>query len=173
MSKDLLVQPVSGFTAQVGSLISMMEVTRSTTKERVLGLNTDQLDWRFDQDANSIGMLLGHIAAVEEIYTIGHLEDRQLTVEEDSRLQPRLELGNAGFLAMRGTKLDLYIAELDRVRANTIERMRELDDEKLNAIQNQWGKRVNLHWMFFHVMEDELRHTGQITWLLKRMPSNI
>jgi hypothetical protein len=77
LKKEYIIQPLSGFTPHVGVLLSMMEKTRETTKERVANLSTAQLDWRFDAAANSIGMLLGHIAAVEEIYTIQHLEVRE------------------------------------------------------------------------------------------------
>jgi uncharacterized damage-inducible protein DinB len=71
---------------------------------------------------------------------------------------------------MKGIELEEHFRNLDRVRSKTIEEMRKIDDERLNAPQKIWGSQANLHWMFFHVMEDELRHTGQITWLLKRLP---
>jgi uncharacterized damage-inducible protein DinB len=168
--KKYLIQPISGFTPQVGALLSMMETVRKKTKERVLTLTTVELDWRFDQKANSIGMLLGHIAAVEEVHTIPYLETREPTSEEHSFLKPRLELGDAGFEAMQGKRVEEYITNLDRVRERTINGLRNIDDEELNSPISISGTEVNLHWTFFHVMEDELHHTGQIAWLLKRMP---
>src|SRR5438552_12452205 len=146
MVKSMLVQPISGFSAQVGVLLSMMEMTRETTRARVVGLTVPQLDWRFDSKANSIGMLLGHIAAVEEIYTIEHLEGRKPTAEENSWLQPRLELEDAGFEAMRGTKLNEYFADLERARKRTEEQLSKIDDEALNRPMKMWGMEVNLHW---------------------------
>src|ERR1044071_6149793 len=123
-NKALLVKPLEGFSPQVGALLSMMEVARATTKHRVSQLNSEQLDWRFDPQSNSVGMLLGHIAALEELYTIEHIEQRAATEEENAWLTPRLDLGRAGLLAMQGTDLDAYLTKLDKGRARLIEALR-------------------------------------------------
>lgn len=171
--EDLLIQPIPGYTSQVGILLSMLEKTRETTKKHVAKLNTAQLDWRFDAKANTIGMLLGHIAAVEEFYAIEHLEGRKLSAEEDKFLTPRLDLGDMGYAAMRNTSLHEYLENLDRARERTTAQLKQIDDTRLNALRKLGDRQASLHWMLYHVMEDELRHTGQISWLLKRLPAGL
>ncbi len=167
--KQLLIEPVAGCTVQVGSLLSMMELTRASTRALVANLNRPQLNWRLDAQANSVGMLLAHIAAVETLYWLRHLERRDPTPEEDSWITPRKELGQMGFEATRRLQLDDHFRDLARVRRQTVAGLRHLDDEVLNAPFEWRGVRVNLHRQFFHVMEDELRHCGQIRFLLKRL----
>jgi hypothetical protein len=31
--------------------------------------------------------------------------------------------------------------------------------------------RINAHWAWFHVAEDEINHRGQIRWLRARLPT--
>ena len=167
--KQLLVEPVPGCSVQVGCLLSMMALTRESTRAHVAGLTSSQLHGRLDPRANSVGMLLAHIAAVEKIYLLRHLERRDPTPEEQAWIVPRKELGQEGFEATRELSLDDLLADLDLVRGPTFAGLRELDDEALNAPFEWRGVRVNLHRQFFHIMEDELRHTGQIRFLLKRL----
>ena len=168
--KRMLVEPVAGCSVQVGCLLSMMELTRAATKTHVADLGGSQLSWRLDGEANSVGMLLAHMAAIEEVYVLRYLERREPSPEERAWIAPRHELGQAGFEATRGLELDDHLAAFDRVRTRTVAGLRALDDEALNAHFEWRGVEVNLHRQFFHVMEDELRHTGQIRFLLKRLP---
>ena len=171
--EDLLIHPLPDYTLQVGAVLAMMEMTRATTKKQVAKFNTAQLDWRIDDKANSIGMLLGHIAAVEEVFAIEYFEGRKLSEAEEAVLLPCIELGDAGYEATRNTSLSEYIQGLDRAREKTKAQLRKIDDVMLNLPRPVWERQVNWHWMLYHMMEDELRHAGQMTWLSKRLPAEL
>ena len=63
-----LIGDISGFTPQIGRLVSMMNYVRHTTLSAVEGLTVIELDYLNDPESNSIGSLLLHIAAAEVGY---------------------------------------------------------------------------------------------------------
>lgn len=55
---------MSGYSGIVGHLVSMMHYARRSTLSELAGLQVDDLDYLLDDSANSIGMLLEHVASV-------------------------------------------------------------------------------------------------------------
>ncbi|WP_223589811.1 DinB family protein [Neobacillus bataviensis] len=141
----------------------MMNYTRETTIQAVKDLTIEELDFLYDEEANSIGMLLGHLAAVEKTYQIVTFENRDLTEEEFSRLQAGLDLGSLGQEHFKGKTIEDYLQELSDVRNTTIEKFKTLPDEWLYEQTPFWYDRpANNFFKWFHVFEDELSHRGQI-----------
>ncbi|GAA0503632.1 hypothetical protein GCM10008937_08930 [Deinococcus depolymerans] len=154
----------------IARLIGMMTYTRETTLEAVQGWTIKELDLIPDGHANSAGMLLAHMAAVERIYQLisdGH-------PHPDSALEahhwPGLNLGQQGRAELRGRPLRHYLEELARVRAGTLELLAARDDAWLDEPLPLWGGTGNRHFMWFHVFEDELSHRGQLRLLRRHQP---
>jgi len=173
MDDDLLlvVSDRPGYTPQIGRLVAMMQYARHTTLDEVAGLSTPELDHLQDAESNSIGALLQHMAAVERFYqpTL-ELEMGEQSEAEALDWQAAGDLGDLGRERLRGRPLAHYLDALAAVRARTLDRLRQRDDAWLE-VEQRWGqRRVNHHWMWFHVMEDELNHRGQIRWLKRRLP---
>ncbi|MGG1679759.1 DinB family protein [Neobacillus sp. NRS-1170] len=147
----------------------MMNYTRETTIQAVKDLTIEELDFLYDEEANSIGMLLAHLAAVEKTYQIVTFENRDLTEEEFSRLQAGLDLGSLGQECFKGKTIDDYLQELSDVRNTTIEKFKTLPDEWLYKQTPFWYDcPANNFFKWFHVFEDELSHRGQIR-IIKKM----
>ncbi|WP_213528236.1 DUF664 domain-containing protein [Paenibacillus sp. J31TS4] len=148
----------------------MMGYARHTTLAAVRGLTIRELDVRFDEASNSIGMLLGHMAAVEAIYQVLTFDGRSFTEEEESRWGPGLQLGEEGARVHRGRSLDEYLADLEEVRGRTLRELARLGDDWLFVETPFWyDKQANNYFKWFHVIEDELSHRGQIRWLRRRL----
>ena len=79
------------------------------------------------------------------------------------------EAGSRGRRALRG-RLDLYLDELRSVRHLTLEGLAARDDAWLERSVGPAPK-INMHWAWFHVAEDEINHRGQIRWLRARPPT--
>lgn len=126
-----LIEQKEGLSLEFSKLVSMMNYTRVTTLEEVKGLSVDELDFLYDENANSIGMLLEHMAAVEKGYQIESFQGRNVTDEEISNLNPGLDLGNAAREKIRGKSIDFYVSQLAEVRNTTIETFKTLPDEWL------------------------------------------
>lgn len=165
-----VVTSLPGFTPTIGHLVCMMTYTRTTTLRAVENLAVDQLDHLLDEDANSIGMLLEHIACVEESYQFGSF-GAEHSAEQKARWLIGAELGRTAREQIRGHDLDHYVERLARVRARTLEELSHRDDEWLSEESEWWdGHIANNYFKWFHVVEDELNHRGQIRLLRKRLP---
>lgn len=168
MSTIFLVDQKEGFTPNVSHLVSMMNYTRKTTLEAVEGLSVEELDYLVHDEANSIGMLLGHMAAVERVYQIVTFERRDPTEEEEEALAAGLELGGKGRIAFKGLPLEYYLDELQAVRNDTFKKFLALSDEWLFEQTNWWWNEPgNNYFKWFHVFEDEINHRGQIRMIKK------
>ncbi|HEX9161328.1 MAG TPA: DinB family protein [Thermoanaerobaculia bacterium] len=167
MSSPYVIGDLPGYTPQIARLIGMMTYVRETTISAVQGLTTAQLDHVQDENANSIGALLMHIAAVESAYqasTFGVPDDMQ-------RWQAALNLGTQARDEIRGHPLEHYLDTLREVRERTLRELAKRDDKWLMAESSfRRGQAANNYFKWFHVFEDELNHRGQIRWLVKRLP---
>jgi len=171
MNLDTLyvIDQKDGLGLEFSKLVSMMNYTRHTTMETVKNLTMDELDFLYDEEANSIGMLLSHLAAVEKTYQILTFENRDLNETELSILLPGLDLGNLGRQQINGNTIDFYLEQLVETRNTTIEMFKTLPDEWLfDQTPFWWDRPANNFFKWFHVFEDELCHQGQIR-LIKKM----
>ena len=146
----------------------MLTYARSTTLAAVDGLSLAELDHLHDAESNSIGALLAHIAAVERSYQIMTFEERLLSAEENERWSIPLKLGAGARRSLRGHALDHYLEELTLVRKATLDALAARDDVWLDRPVAP-APRINAHWAWFHVAEDEINHRGQMRWLRARL----
>jgi uncharacterized damage-inducible protein DinB len=163
----LRIEPIAGYSPAIGRLVGMLMYARSTTLAAVDGLEMAELDHLHDPLSNSIGALLAHIAAVERSYQILTFEERLLSPEENARWADALKLGAEGQRTLRGFPLDHYVTELAAVRQLTFDALADRDDAWLDGAVRV-APRINAHWAWFHVAEDEINHRGQIRWLRVR-----
>jgi uncharacterized damage-inducible protein DinB len=147
----------------------MLLYARATTMAAVDGLTLTQLDHLHDERSNSIGALLAHIAIVERAYQVLTFEDRDLSAEENVQWATALKLGAEGQRTLRGKPLQHYQEELKAVRQKTLEALATRDDAWLDR-PVKVAPKINAHWAWFHVAEDEINHRGQIRWLRARLP---
>jgi uncharacterized damage-inducible protein DinB len=172
MSADspYVIGEMPGFSPEIGRLVAMMTYVRRTTLDAVAGLSVAELDHSFDDDSNSIGALLAHIAAVEVAYQLATFDRRGFTGEEMRRWGPALALGTRARRSVKGRQLEDYVAQLDEVRGRTLGELARRDDAWLDETTPFWDDRpANNYFKWFHVFEDELSHRGQIRWLRKRL----
>jgi uncharacterized damage-inducible protein DinB len=165
----LRIEPIPGYTPAIGRLVGMLTYARSTTLAAVEGLTLAELDHLHDARSNSIGALLAHFAVVERAYQVMTFEDRPLSDAENAQWSTALSLGDEGRRALRGRSLDDYLDELRSIRHSTLERLSARDDAWLERSVSP-APRMNMHWAWFHVAEDEINHRGQIRWLRARLP---
>jgi uncharacterized damage-inducible protein DinB len=165
----LRIEPIAGYSPTIGRLVAMLTYARSTTLAAVEGLTIAEIDRLHDPESNSIGALLAHITAVERSYQILTFDERMLSPEENELLSTALKLGANGRRALRGEPLEHYLEELTAVRRVTLEMLAARDDDWLERTVPPIPK-INAHWAWFHVGEDEINHRGQIRWLRARLP---
>ena len=168
-----LLGPIDGYSPLIGTLVSMMNWMRFTLVEAVEGLSEEELDHIYDSEANTIGALLLHLAAVEVNNQRDSLGRRDYTPAEWRRewLAPSV-LGAEAREQIKGHPLDYYLTRLEEVRAKTLEEFRLRDDDWLAEVDQSFGGPTNNFAKWFHVVEHEANHRGQMTWLRKRLPGH-
>jgi uncharacterized damage-inducible protein DinB len=165
--------PREGFSPQIGTLVSMLNWMRTKILQPVKGLTVAQLDYLHDAEANSIGALLLHLAAIERLYQVNTFEGRKWgdfeVVEKEWGLPARL--GKDARKSIRGHELAYYLGKLKEVRDHTLAELQKRDDAWLLQVDPDSGAEpMNNYCKWFHVCEHESHHNGQVTWLKGRLP---
>jgi uncharacterized damage-inducible protein DinB len=168
--------PRPGYSPQIGVFVSQLTWMRDANGvlAATKGLTQADLDVLFDQNANSIGALMLHLAATETYYGMHTFDGMKWDSWPDAVKQkwdPAMNLGDAGRKSIKGHDRDYYVSILHEVRAKTLAEFAKRDDAWLLAVDKTWpwGPTNNL-CKWFHVCEHEAHHTGQIALLRKRLP---
>jgi len=172
MNIDYRIRSVDGYTKNIGELVSMLEHTRAVTLQEINDLSVEQLDSIMSSGGNSIGALLKHIAAIEKVHQLISFQDRDFTKEELEIWEGALYLGGAG-RAIHGHEIQYYVQLLQSVREESLKYLSEQGDEWLMS-ERKWpnGVAYNQHYLWFHVLEDEISHRGQIRMLKNKLFEN-
>jgi uncharacterized damage-inducible protein DinB len=174
-SGPTILGPREGFSPQVGTLVSMLNWMRTKIMQPVKGLSVGQLDYLHDAEANSIGALLLHLAAIERLYQANTFEGRKWgdfegIVEKEWGVPARL--GKDARKSIKGHELTYYLAKLKEVRERTLAELQKRDDAWLMQVDPDSGAEpTNNYCKWFHVCEHESHHNGQVTWLKGRLPA--
>lgn len=168
------VIPSSEYTPLIGSMVAMMEHCRESVLDSVAGLSVEALEHQHDQHANPIGALLAHMAAVEWYYQIASIGGSQPSGGDWLEWGAYLRLTPATWAAAKGYTLEQHVERLASVRARTLAGLSTKDDAWLQqTFALPWTpEQANNHWAWYHIIEDELNHRGQIRWLKSRLPDS-
>ncbi|WP_370551091.1 DinB family protein [Halobacillus sp. GSS1] len=164
------VEPLKGYSPQIGLLVSQMNYARKTTRQAVEGLTTAELDFLPSQNGNSIGALLLHIAAVEKGFQIEIFDGRTPSEQEMLEWGAAYSLGEKGREEIKGYPLEYYLSKLEEVRERTLQELSQRKDEWLYE-DHMWDHHPsNNYFIWFHVLEDEINHRGQMRVIRKMLP---
>ncbi|MFT3747286.1 MAG: DUF664 domain-containing protein [Agriterribacter sp.] len=168
-----IVGPKEGYSPQIGTLVSMMNWMRDTMLYSVKGMKQEQLDFLFDEKANTIGAMLLHLAATEAFYQANTFEGRtDYNDAEKKQWEAAMNLGDEGRKNIKGHDLDFYLDILKKTREKTLMEFGKRDDKWLMQVDPHFfdDKPTNNYCKWFHVCEHESNHNGQIKWLKSRLP---
>jgi uncharacterized damage-inducible protein DinB len=166
--KPYFIRALPPYSPQIGTLVQMMAYARSTTLQAVEGMDILELDAIPPGFSNSVGMLLAHIAATDRVYQAASFEGRDIF--ETPEYAPYIGAMTFGWQGeqVQGRTLESLLYELEEVRAHTLSQLALRDDVWLaSAAQVPGFADMNQHWAWFHVMEDEVSHRGQIRVIRK------
>ena len=169
---DYRIRQRDGFQGKIGELVSMLEYSREVLLNDIKDLDQTDLDFIPFEDANSIGSLLMHIASIDFVHQVITFEKRDLNENEYSRWESALFLGEKARDEIKNRPLNYYLDILFETRERTLTLLSSKNEEWLYE-ENIWDNGVshNNFWLWYHVMEDEINHRGQIR-LIKRMLLN-
>jgi len=165
---QILITAEKGYTPQVGVVVSMLNSMSDRVESRVKDLSIEETDFLLDENANSIGTLIMHLAATEKLYQVMTFENRELNEEEEKEWSTAMSMGKDAQEKYNGNNISDYLKVYKDVRAKTLEYLIKKDDAWLATVDEKLN--MNYHWAWFHVMEHQSSHLGQILLISKRIP---
>jgi uncharacterized damage-inducible protein DinB len=170
----MVIGPMTGYSPQVGTLVSMLNYNRHTVIEMVKGMSKAELDHLHDANANTIASLILHLGATEKFYQINTFEGRDDFNDAEKKVWgAAMNLGEEARRTIKGQEAAYYLDIIKEVREKTLTELKAKDDSWLAAVDPKWstpGNPLNTYWKWFHVCEHESNHRGQIAWLKSRLP---
>ena len=171
-----IVGPKEGYTPHMGTLVSMLNWMREVVLQPVRGMSIKDLDFLLDENANSIGAMLLHLAATERFYQIHTFENKRWgdwSDQDRETWSTASSLGARGRREINGNPLEYYLEKLEEVRSHTLDEFKKRDDGWLLSVDQNWGwGPTNNYCKWFHVCEHESNHNGQIKFIRSRLPSS-
>ncbi|MFD1739580.1 DinB family protein [Bacillus salitolerans] len=148
----------------------MLEYSREILLDDIKGLDQGDLDYIAYEGANSIGALLVHIVAIEFVHQVITFEKRDLNETELAYWESALFLGEKAKEAIKNKPIEYYVNLLSETRETTLALLRSQKEEWLFE-EHKWENGVthNYYWLWYHVMEDEVNHRGQIRMIKKML----
>ncbi|MFV8268935.1 DinB family protein [Flavobacterium sp. GT2N3] len=159
---------VEGASPQIGAMISMLEDLKDRVENTVKNMDKYEIDYLHDEEANRIGALVMHLAAAEAYYQVVTFENREFNPEEKKKWGLALDLDKGGRDEIKGHDIQYYLDLYNEVRAKTITELKKKDDAWFAIEHKKYG--VTNQYCWFHVMEHQSSHLGQILFLKKRIP---
>lgn len=166
--KPYFIRALPPYSPQIGALVQMMAYARLTTLQAVEEISQAELDTVPTGFSNSVGMLLAHIVAVDRLYQIASFQG--INPYAGDEFVPYLGAMTFGARGpkVEGRTLTELLTDLESTRAVTLHEFSQRDDAWLDSIMGAWPHfQPNHHWAWFHVMEDEVSHRGQIRVIRK------
>ena len=133
------------------------------------------MDYQIDEQSNSIGAMLLHLAATERYYQLNTFNEMEWgTWSEDIKKEwdVPMGLGKEGRKIIKGNDVNYYLSKLEEVRKLTIEEFAKRDDKWIMKSEPFFeNEPTNNYCKWFHVCEHESNHRGQMKFIIKRLPS--
>lgn len=167
-ARALRIDPQLAYSPMIGVLVEMLSYARLTTLQAVEGMDRAELDTTYPDFPYSVALQLAHLAAAERAYqyiSFQELDPFAGDVPAYDRHLGAMTYGEHGPVLPRQT-LSKLLRELEEVRLSTLAELAKKDDAWLAERLTLPGfTDMNHHWVWFHVMEEELSDRGQVRLL--------
>jgi hypothetical protein len=141
----------------------------------VRGLSADQLAYRVDADANSIGWLVWHLTRVQDDHVSAVRGAEQAWIEGGwvERFGLPFDADATGYGhsadevgAVRVGSDELLLAYFDEVHSQTVAYVRRLTAADLaRIVDDRWDPPVTLSARLVSVISDDIQHAGQSAFI--------
>ena len=159
------IKAPNGYSNDIGNMVSMLDNLKKRVERLVENIDQDGTDYLLDENANSPGAIIYHLAATEAYYQVYTFEGRGFNAEEKKKWETALNLGDKARKEFKNKPIKYYLDIYDEVRTKTKKLLKTKDDA--------WFKKkkgnMSMHWAWFHVMEHQANHMGQLALITKRI----
>ena len=164
------LEPVTGFSREIGFYLSAWEKTRAELREIVSDLSKEELSKRILPDAHQIGGLLLHLGEAEAGWIHSIIDGKELN-EEEKKFVHWYDTTETDFAEKDYSAQDC-VERIDEISRMSRKILAKLGDEHLEKLfgYDRNGKQVevSLRWVLCHLIDHEANHKGQIS-MMKRL----
>ena len=163
-----IINPVKGYSPQIGTTVAMMAGLKKRVTKSVINLNQEEVDFLLDDKSNRIGAMILHLAAAEKYYQLYTFENRGFNTKEAKEWNIALDLSAKSRAQLVDKPIEYYLKIWDDVRTESLRLLKTKDDKWFS--KKVKGSSMNNHWAWYHVMEHQANHMGQIRLIIARLP---
>ena len=147
---------------------------REEVHSAVEGLTVEQLGYRTDEGANSIGWLVWHLTRIQDDHIAGVAGHEQVYTSHDwaKKFELPFEDSSTGYghgpaeVAAVKVPAELLTGYYDAVHDKTLEYVTGLtDDDLARVVDEHWDPPVTLAVRLVSVISDDLQHAGQAAYV--------
>ena len=146
----------------------MLTDLKKRVERSVANLDVAGTDFLLDEKANRTGALILHLAATEAYYQVYTFEHRGFNKEEQTKWNTAMNLGDHAREVLVDKPIQYYLNIWNEVRQETLRLLKTKDDKWFKKMIK--GSSMNKHWAWYHVMEHQANHMGQMRLAIKRIP---
>jgi hypothetical protein len=156
---------------EVGRWLSAMADTRRDTLKELDGRVTDDmLEAVPDDDLNSIGTILYHVALVEADWVLADLLGPEAAPEWPKDLLPYGDRDRDGRLTeVRGETLADHERRLEGARAIVLEHYVPMSNADFHRLRPREQFDLSAAWVLHHLLQHEAEHRAHIAWVRDRL----
>jgi len=162
------IKEVKGYSPHIGTTVAMLQDLKKRVTRSVENLSIEETDFLLDAEANRIGAMILHLAATEKYYQVYTFEGRGLNSNERAEWDIAQNLGDEGRATLKGKPIEYYLKIWDKVREETLRLLKTKDDKWFKDNVKAERSHMNNYWAWYHVMEHQANHMGQIRMIAKR-----
>jgi uncharacterized damage-inducible protein DinB len=163
------VEPVPGFTREIGYYLTSFQFGRDQTKEILRDLTNEEVARRFSPGMHSIGAIALHLGECEYWYFQTIAMEKELT-EEGKKLCHFCDAMETDH--DKGLSADYLINTLDTISEMNREFLAGLKDDDLDKFHPRTDvdppRELSLRWILQLMIDHEAHHRGQIS-MIKRL----
>lgn len=164
-----ILEPLPGFSKEIGYYLSMLEKARTATKELLADLSPEEIATRILPNMHSIGAIAMHLGECEFWYIQSIVAGKEMT-EEDRALSHWLDTLEADY--DRGYTAEYCIETLDKISQMNKKVLATFNDDDLEKLHSRNDLtppvELSLRWILRMSIDHEAHHRGQIS-MIKRV----
>lgn len=163
-----VVHAPTDFSPLIGAWVWALEEARSRTKQCLVDLSQEELDWIPPAGGNNIATLLYHLVAIEMSYLYEDILGVGWAPELEHLLPYDVRDELEELTAVRGESLEKHLQRLDGGRVLLLRTLHRMSEDDFRAPRRVDEYEITPEWVCFHLTQHEAEHRGQIGMIRMR-----